>query len=320
MPAISATAPGKVILFGEHAVVYGYPAIAVPVTQVRAKAIVLANPLGNTGQVEIEAPDIDLHARLSDLPNDHPFVVLFSNLADLLGVKAIPACQVRITSSIPVAAGMGSGAAVSVALSRAVSGFLGHPLSDNQVSDLAFQVEKKYHGNPSGVDNTVITFCQPIYYVRGQPFERIRLAQPLTLLIADSGIQSQTSGVVGDVRAGWQSNPQFFERLFDKIGQISVQARHLIEKGVAQEIGALMTANHQALQELGVSCFELDRLVEAAINSGASGAKLSGAGRGGNMIALVQTEDVERISQALQIAGAARVITTRLEPASQMEA
>jgi mevalonate kinase len=319
MPAISAAAPGKVILFGEHAVVYGFPAIAVPVTQVRAKAIILANPLGKTGQVDIDAADIDLHTPLSDLPDDHPFSILFSNLMVHMGIKDMPACRVRITSTIPVAAGMGSGAAVSVALARAVSSFLGHPLPNDQISDLAYQVEKKYHGTPSGIDNTVITYSQPVYYVRGQPFERLKLAHPFTLIIADSGIQSKTSRVVGDVRQAWQSGPQHYEKLFDLIGQITMQARPLVEKGLAQELGTLMNSNQQVLKELGVSCLELDRLVEAAQSSGALGAKLSGAGRGGNMIALVQPEEADRISQALQKAGATRIIKTRIEPVSNLE-
>jgi mevalonate kinase len=319
MPAISATAPGKVILFGEHAVVYGFPAIAVPVTQVRAKAMVMANPLGKTGQVDIDAPDIGLHSLLNELPDDHPFAVLVSNLMERMGVRAMPACRVRINSSIPVAAGMGSGAAVSVALGRALSSFLGHPLSNDQICDLAFQVEKKYHGTPSGIDNTVITYSQPVYYVRGQPFERLELAQPFTLLIADSGIQSQTSRVVGDVRQGWLSNPQHYEKLFDLIGQISVKACGLLEKGQIQELGSLMFSNHQVLKELGVSCPELDHLVETAVMNGATGAKLSGAGRGGNMIALVEPEDADRISETLHAAGATRVITTRVAPVSNME-
>jgi len=314
MPAISATAPGKVILFGEHAVVYGFPAIAAPVTQVRAKAIVLANPLGKIGQVEIDAPDIDLHSPLSELPNDHPFVVLFSNLMERLGVKVMPACSVRITSSIPVAAGLGSGAAVSVAMARALSSFLGHSLPNDQISDLAYQVEKKYHGTPSGIDNTVITYSKPVYYMRGQPFERLELLHSFTLLIADSGIKSQTRRVVEDVRQGWQSDREHYDKLFDLIGQISRQARGLIEKGRSQEIGSLMTTNHQVLKELGVSCPELDRLVKAAISAGASGAKLSGAGRGGNMIALVQPEDADAISETLRKTGATRIITTRVGP------
>jgi mevalonate kinase len=231
----------------------------------------------------------------------------------------MPACRVRITSTIPVAAGLGSGAAVSVALGRALSSFLGHPLSNDQISDLAFQVEKKYHGTPSGIDNTVITYSQPVYYVRGQPFERLELVHPFTLVIADSGIQSQTNRVVGDVRQSWQSDPQHYENLFDLIGQISRQARGLIEEGLVQELGALMITNHQALKELGVSCSELDRLVEAAVNSGALGAKLSGAGRGGNMIALVQPEDADRISETLQKAGATRIITTRVGPVSNLD-
>ena len=109
MPAISATAPGKIILFGEHAVVYGRPAIAVPVQQVRARVVVTARPRGQPGEVRVLAPDIGLDARLADLSENQPLAKVIRSVLSALGISFPPACTVRVTSTIPVAAGMGSG-------------------------------------------------------------------------------------------------------------------------------------------------------------------------------------------------------------------
>lgn len=317
MPAVTASAPGKIILFGEHAVVYGRPAIAAPVAQVKAQAVIRAEPHFPAGQILIHAPDINLHATLSDLPEDHPLAKAIQSVLVELGVERAPACSIRITSTIAVAAGMGSGAAVSVALIRAFSKFLGHPLSNERVSAIAYEVEKLHHGTPSGIDNTVITYARPIYYVRGQPIRLLRLPRPLHLVIADTGIASSTAAVVGEVRRRWSEEPERFETLFDAIGDLSQAARQAIEAGHPNRLGELMNENHSLLAQVGVSCPELDALVQTARRSGALGAKLSGAGRGGNMVALATEPEAERIAQVLMDNGAARVlISTVREPRS----
>ena len=310
MPAISARAPAKAILFGEHAVVYGRPAIAVPLTQVQARVTILAEPLAPSGRIWIEAPDTGLNSALSDLPEDHPLQILVRSLTQALVINHLPALCLRINSTIPVAAGLGSGAAVSVAALRAMSGFLGHLLDDEQVNTLAFQVEKAYHGTPSGIDNTVVTYARPIYFVRERPFELLKVAAPFTLVIGDSGIPSPTASAVAGVRARWQAKPRPYEALFDEVAAVVNAARQVIETGAPEKLGPLMDENHRLLQKIGVSSPELDRLVEAAKQAGAWGAKLSGGGQGGNMLALAAPEQAVTIAAALTQAGAVRTIVS----------
>lgn len=312
MPAISASAPGKVILFGEHAVVYGRPAIAVPVGEVRAKAIITADPLSPPDSVRIQSPTTGIDAMLADLPVNHPLAAVVLNVKSALNVPHLPACKIRITSTIPVASGLGSSAAVSVAIIRALSTFLGISLMNEQVSQIAFEVEKLHHGTPSGIDNTVIAYNMPVYYTSGRPTERFAIGIPITLVIADSGISSPTAHTVADVNRAWKEDPQRFEAMFNNIGEIVRAARDAIEAGRIEELGALMNENHKILVQMGVSSPELEDLIAAARGAGALGAKLCGGGRGGNMIALAGQQDIARITRALISAGAAGTISTQI--------
>ena len=313
MPAFTATAPGKIILFGEHAVVYGQPAIAVPVNQVKARAVVEPNPRWAPGAVRILAADVNLDTCLDDLPLAHPLAAALRLVLAELNVDHCPACTVRISSTIPVASGMGSGASVSVALLRAFSAFLGMPLPDEQVNKLAFEVEKIHHGTPSGIDNTVITYAKPVYFVKTQPIERFAVPEPFTIVIGDTGIFSPTSIAVGDVRRLCQADPERYQNHFSAIGRIVVEARQCIEKTSLEELGMCMQENHALLQQIGVSCPALDQLVNAAVQASAWGAKLSGGGRGGNMIALVSPAHAEAVALALRSAGAVQTIITQVK-------
>lgn len=299
MPAFAAYAPGKIILFGEHAVVYSRPAIAVPITNVKARAAIQAEPLAEPGSIRIISPAIDLDSLLSDLPSEHPLVQSIAIFLNHYGLKSLPACTIRITSDIPVASGMGSGTAVSIALLRALSAFIGHPLADQTASNLAYEVEKIYHGTPSGIDNTVVTYSRPVYFIRNHSPELLKVSKPFTLLIADTGIPSSTAITVGEVRKRWEQDAKDLEKIFDQIGEITTQAKLCIEEGTPEKLGALMDHNQQLLQMLNVSCPELDNLIQRARGAGALGAKLSGGGKGGNMIALVNEDKIEKIKHAL---------------------
>ena len=312
-----ASAPGKVILFGEHAVVYNRPALAVPVTQVHADVEILDSPRAG---ILINAPGIDLHAELNSLPADHPIASVILKVFSTLGLPSPTGrrvgdkggLEISITSSIPVASGLGSGAAVSVALIRSLSSFLFRSLTDDEVNMLAFEIEKLHHGTPSGIDNTVITYNKPVYFIKGQPIETFKVGRPFTIVIGDTGVSALTKESVGDVRRLWLRDTANFENCFNEIAQIALIARRSIEHGKPELLGELMDHNHSILQNLTVSSPELDKLVDAARNAGALGAKLSGGGRGGNMIALVEQDKAEVVANALISAGAKRTITTEI--------
>jgi mevalonate kinase len=309
MAVIESSAPGKIILFGEHAVVYGRPAIAVPVTEVQV--IVTAEAAPKDSGLTLVAPELGESFSLSTAMQDHPL----AGAARLTLVRLCapePDATLIISSTIPIASGLGSGTAVSTALVRTLAGFLGHTLEAAEVSRLVFEVEKIHHGTPSGIDNTVIAYEQPVYFVREQPIEQLSVGTPFTLLIGDTGARSPTRKVVEHLRRNRKRNPARYDALFDQIGDIVDDAREAIETGSISRLGPLMDDNHELLIELGVSSRKLDELVEAARFAGAIGAKLSGAGRGGNMIALVEDDVTEELAEALGEAGAKRVIRTRV--------
>lgn len=319
----TASAPGKIILFGEHAVVYGRPAIAVPVSQVRARAAV--EPI-QADDVLLVAPDLGLEQWLAAAAADDPLAAPLRLLQAIARKPAFSGFKLTVTSNIPIASGLGSGAAIAVAILRAAGAYLGleQELTPEVVSALAYEVEKVHHGTPSGIDNTVVTYEQPVYFVRAEPRNQIEVFQPhasLQLVIGDTGIRSQTRDVVGDVRRQWAEDKDRFERIFDACGRIAVQARQAIVAGELPRLGELMDENQRWLEEMTVSSTELETLVAAARSAGALGAKLSGGGRGGNMIALVTPDTRQAVGEALLRAGAVSVLESRLgeAPAAQMQ-
>ncbi len=314
----TASACGKVILVGEHAVVYGQPAIAVPVAGLRARATVTAAPAGSG--IVLVARDLSTTWQVESegaIKSDEALPFVVARTLRHLGVSGTPDLRIELASDLPVASGLGSSAAVAVTLIRALAGHFGRRLEPAEVSALAFAAERLQHGNPSGIDNTVVAYEQPVWFVRGQGMETFAVGRPLRLLIGDTGLASSTREVVGNVRVAWQGEPARYEALFAAIGRVSRQARRAIEQGDLPALGCLLSENHRLLQTLGVSCVELDRLVAAATSAGALGAKLSGAGRGGNMIALVGPETSDAVAAALRAAGARRVVATEVAESSR---
>ncbi len=282
--SVTASASAKTILFGEHAVVYGEPAIAIPLSNTRTYTEL--HPNGN--EFRVISRKIGLDRPFSGLKEDSGLKQLLYLLTAEFSLDALPKETLTIHSDIPIASGLGSGAAVSVAVIRTFAKRFGKDLPVERINQIAFEIEKIYHGTPSGIDNTVIAYEQAICFTKKEGFRPLQAdLSRLPLLVADSGIRSRTVDVVSDVRAHYDRN----ELPIHEIGILVKNAEEALRTGNIFEIGRLMNENQQLLKDIDVSCPELDELIGLAIKNGAYGAKLTGAGRGGNIIILAKDSD-----------------------------
>jgi len=313
MPAIKVHAIGKSILFGEHAVVYGYPAIAVPVSSLHTKAVITPDIRAVRGSYFLQAPDIHYTGSFEDIPQPNIFMRAVQIFKDVYHLDNIPSFRLNISSQIPVASGLGSSASVAVALTRAISQYLGLKLSEAKINSFAFDLEKVTHGNPSGIDNTVITYAKTLYFIRDALPLFLQTQHPLHIVLMDSGIHSLTSEVVADIKAARQHSPKRMDTIFEQIGKLTDQAKDILSSGSQEELGELMNENHILLQRMGVSTPELNRLVDFALKNHALGAKLCGAGRGGNVIALLNEETIPSFTEALVNQGIKNYYLTTIE-------
>ncbi len=288
--------------------VYGRPAVAVPVRDRRATARVRPGPSGSG--IILHAEDLRRRYPLTTAAPDDALAVIVRLTLTALGTALEQDLAVSVHSTIPIASGLGSGAAVSAAVVRALAAYFGVDLTSSEVSELVYQTEILHHGTPSGIDNTTVAFQRPVYFVKGQPPEWFRVSRPFLLLIGDTGIPSPTRVAVAEVHRRWEGDRPRYEAMFDAMGQVADEGRRVVEEGEIHALGSLMDRNQEYLYQLGVSSPELDQLIMAAREAGAGGAKLSGAGRGGNMIALVTRDTADRAVAAVCRAGAKDVIIT----------
>jgi mevalonate kinase len=312
MPAVTAKASGKIILFGEHAVVYGYPAIAVPVKSVQVKVIVLPILKGYNSLIRIRNLNWEEDINFSEISENNPIKVSIDNVLSLIDGNS-PLFELTISSSIPIAAGLGSSAALAIAITKGLSQFLGINLSDDQINELALQSEKIQHGSPSGIDNSVITFGKPIYFLKDSPIVQIEIPAPLNIVLGDTGKRTLTKEVVIQVKNIFESEPTTIGPILEEIGNITKDALHALQSGNLVQIGRLMSDNHECLKKIGVSSVELDHLVDSARKNGALGSKLCGGGQGGFMAALCETDSIEKVSSGLRSAGAVNIIITSVK-------
>ncbi len=307
--AVERSAPGKVILCGEHSVVYGRPAIAVPVRDLRAR--VRVEPGVQDEGLYLVATNLKEAFAFGEASDEHPLAKAVRLVLNYLQSEE-PDAVLTVESDLPIASGLGSGAAVTVATVRALSAFLDAELPRETVNEIAYEVEKIHHGTPSGIDNTVVSWESPVYFVRERSPELFEIGLPFHLLIANSGIASSTREAVAEVHRRWIASLEYYEILFNCIGALANAARAAVEQGALQALGILLNENHRLLINMGVSLMPLDRMVQAARDAGALGAKLTGAGQGGNVIALVEPESLHDVKQALRAAGALQVWHTQV--------
>jgi len=308
MKTVTASAPGKIILLGEHAVVYGQPALAIPVLGAQATAEIRQGRAGS--RLIINARDLNSQYLYAALPAEHPLATATRLALSRFAVPE-PDATITIKSTIPIAGGMGSGAAVSAAVVKALALWFGVPLENSELSQLVYEVEKLHHGTPSGIDNTIICMGKPVFYIKGTTPITFMINKAFDLLIADTGIHSPTKLAVAAVRELWEGDKAHYDALFAEIGKLAHDARGVLEVGTTDLLGTLMNRNQELLRQIAVSSPELETLIGAALDAGAGGAKLSGGGRGGNMIAFVSSDDIEHVTKALYQAGAKQVLHTQ---------
>ncbi len=301
MRVIEASAPGKVILFGEHFVVKGKPAIAVALSP---RIHVLVRELEDNRLVIISR---DTGYRIVFDPNSLEVVESSGKLLQLRKIleelksknKTIKPAYVEITSEIPVAAGLGSSASLAVAFTAAYSRYMGLDLSREEISRIAFEAEKVVHGKPSGIDNTVATFGGAILYEKGS-FTRLRVGKIRDyFIIADTGVPRSTRKAVLKVLDLYEKYPDILEHVYNAAEKIVREARRALEKADTIRMGELMNINHGLLSAIGVSGLELEQLVHVARRSGALGSKITGAGMGGSIIALASRDGVNHVYNTL---------------------
>lgn len=305
---IEGSAPAKIILFGEHAVVHGQPAVAIPFSALRARVGVA----GESAAAELRSGSGELLAALHSPQVGDPRLLQMLRVIERGLDAPAPARVFQLTSDIPPASGLGSGAAVATALTRAMAQCAGLSLDAEQLNRIVLETEKLFHGTPSGIDNTVVVYERPLCFTRGRQARPVQVSRALELLVADSGERCATHVPVSAVRELLRRRPQQTGACIEAIGRTSRRALAILAGDSPAEIGPLMYKNHELLRALEVSSPRLDRLVRAAREAGAAGAKLSGAGRGGTVIALIDESTRAVVSRALTQAGATRIWRTMI--------
>jgi len=294
-------AHGKLILTGEHAVVYGKPAIAIPFP-LRVKAIVTEN----AGEISIASSIYT--GRLEGMPDKMLGIVRCINRCLELCNQAKEGIHIELESELPMGRGLGSSAAAATAIVRAVFNFFQKPLSQEGLYSLVEIAEKYTHGNPSGIDMRTVANDEAIFYQKSQGVSSLAAAKPFYIVVADSGEIGDTKIAVEHVKELRQQRPDVINQIIDEIEVIAWKAREAILTGDSALLGSLLLRNHENLKKLEVSNAMLDHLVDTAMRAGALGAKLTGGGLGGCIIALTKDmTDAGIVGEALLKGGAKRV-------------
>ena len=294
------TAAGKVILLGEHAVVYGKHALALPIPHA-----VTATVREAAAGVVLEVPDWGLSREIS--PEEGGAAAAVRRIIENLGIER-EGFVIRVRSALPSAMGLGSSAALAVAIVRAFDRLLGLSLDDARINEIAFDCEKLAHGNPSGIDNTLATYARPTLFCNGESFrsEELELAQALPIVIACSHQKGATHEQVAGVRTRYERQPAHYAAIFDQVDALSLAGAEALVAGDYTKLGELMNVCQGLLNALGVSTPELERMVDIARKAGAAGAKLTGAGGGGSIVAACPGT-VKEVASALHSAGYATI-------------
>ena len=290
---------GKVILFGEHFVVHGVPGIVsatdaatdAEVKKIDEGIIIKDERKGSKGYAE--------EKKLQQIES-------IERMLKTMGMPQATAMSIWLGGNLPGFSGLGASAASSVAIARAITEEFGLKFSDQQINEIAYEAEKAYAGNPSGIDNTAATFGGLLWFKKNMAgesdtFEKISIREPVEIIIGSTGIVANTKAMVEGVAERKKQNPQKYDPLFKQAENLALTGRKALKDFDLKKVGELMNENHRLLQEIGVSCKELDHLVDVARKHGAYGAKLTGGGGGGCMTALTPGKELqEKVAAAIE--------------------
>ncbi len=294
---------GKVILFNEHFVVHGIPSIASAIDVTTDAEVEKTSGVGTTivderkGSIGYsekkksqQMESIKRMLKMMELdPEENPM-------------------EIWLGGELPAFGGIGASAASSVAIARAISNEFKMNLSDDRINEIAYEAEKSYAGNPSGIDNTAATYGGLIWFKRNlsgpNTIERLKIKKPIEIVMGNTGIVANTESMVVGVAERKSKYPEKYNKIFRQAEELAYEARKTLEKFDLKKLGELMNENHTLLQQIEVSCKELDHLVELALEQGAYGAKMTGGGGGGCMVVLTPGKELqEKVAVAMKKEG-----------------
>jgi mevalonate kinase len=288
---------GKLILLGEHGVVYGRPALAASLPRAaEASAEPAARPAleVDTWKVAFDADAVQAGEQAEQLRH------AFCALLDTYGER--PALRVRARMLLPDSAGLGGSAALSVAIIRAIDDALGVQRDGTAVADAALAAERVFHGTPSGIDTTMSASSGVAQFRKGAPLEQLALARKLTFVVGHSGEPGRTLHTVASIRRQHERDPRKVDQVFDSMEALVANGKSALASGELWRFGQLMVLNQKLLAGLLVSTARLEEMCQVAIAAGALGAKLTGGGGGGCMIALCESAAQAEAVQAAIVA------------------
>lgn len=303
---IKMSAPGKLMLFGEHAVVYGYPCIATAVDQrMKAAVSVLEEPV-----FELEATDVDVHGYRKPIvelgKGDIPKGAIFVEIAMQNFLRERPikgGVRIETASEFSSQFGFGSSSASTVCALKALSDLFGVKLSQKELFDLAYKTVLDIQGKGSGFDVAAAIYGGTFYFVTGGKVIEPLAIKELPLIVGYTGVKADTTTLIKQVAEKKEKNPEKVGRIFQAITKLVEEAKQRMLEGDWERVGKLMDFNQEYLRDLGVSSEKLEAMISAAKKAGAWGAKLSGAGGGDCMIALAKSDKQETVRKAITEAG-----------------
>ena len=290
---VTGNADGKVILLGEHAAVYGKHVLAIPIPKAVQSTI---REINSETKVIICDPSRSMEIDTKDKNKSvDPMINLIMKKLKINDRSF----SIKINSKIPMGAGLGSSAAFAVAIIRAFNNFLNLSMDNKSVNQIAYECEKLSHGSPSGVDNNMATYGIPMLYSKNnlKPVKSIDLDKLLPLIIAVSSHRSSTKEQILGVKLRFDQSPVLYEKIFCQIDELSKSGSEALIKGDYKTLGMLMNICHGLLNAIEVSSPEIEDMIDTARSHGAIGAKLTGAGGGGAIIALCPDQKEKVISE-----------------------